>query len=1116
MTSAYNALIPQAVAAANKPLQTYNGNLVAPLQATQNQAIAGIQGAVNSAQPGIATAQGLAAGSAAPINPQQYSAAAVDQYMNPYVNDVVNATQRQFQQGNAIQQSQLQGNAASQGALGGDRNAILQATLAGQQDLAQAPTIAGLYNTGFQGAQNEFNNQQGVGLQAAQANASNQLNAANVTGNLALAGQNSALTGNSALLNAGGLQQQVAQEQLNVPYEQYLQQQAYPYQNINFLSGILGGAAGATGATTTSSGTSSSSTPISIAKDGGRVGLASGGFSAPTAPSYFEREASRGVMNDTYHPGGLIESDVAGRTDRVPHAVAADSFVMPADVVSSIGQGNTLAGAKILDAIMSSGPFGTTLPRGGHLHGNTLAHGGRAHLAGGDAVPFDWGNGGDYSDPFQNANDVTVPVPASAGTNVIRPGQFLMPSAGMAAAANDSIAPDLPHRQRPPTGLAANDSLAYQPQPVAASDVAGGTGAPAVPTWGDNGQPVSTSALAAASDSGGMRPLSAYKPPSEDWGRTALAGLGSALAHRSIGAGILGGIQDYDAQRDIDSHPIVDDSGPTTKIYYKSANEWFDTGMPTNKSIENQNTADKTKAELALKGSEDAATEAYRQGDLTAKQRALDLQKQRLNLEYNPFGAAGNSDTSGGGVPLSDFAARMNAAENSSGDPSKTNPNSTATGNGQFVQGTWLGLMKSQHPDLVKGMSDQQILGLRADPALSNIATQDYAKQNAAALTQAGIPLTTASLAAAHRFGPADATKVLQADPNTPLTSILSKEVIAANPDMARATAGSYLNGLQSKVGNDPVNLGGAPQARPAGASAAVTAPAPIQAPGGSQLPVPAPKSVPPGQAADGAHGAAYLGTLQPNIAATVKALSEGRMAFPSGFALKSPYWQNMMLAVAQYDPSFDAVNYNARAATRRDFSSMSGKGGGSLASFNTAMGHLGNLDSHIDALNNGNYPDLNTMENWASTHGGDTRYQVALQRFETDRQAVSDELTRAFRMSGGNVHDIQGWESKLDAAQSPQALHAAVGEAVNLLKTRIDAVGDQYNRGMGTTADSLQLLSPKAQETYRKLVGDKSGTPANQNAPVVKTQKDFDALPAGAVYTGSDGKQYRKPKKAA
>lgn len=51
---------------------------------------------------------------------------------------------------------------------------------------------------------------------------------------------------------------------------------------------------------------------------------------------------------------GLVEDPTPGRTDRLPTSMPADSYVIPADVVSGMGQGNTLAGAKILDAIFKS------------------------------------------------------------------------------------------------------------------------------------------------------------------------------------------------------------------------------------------------------------------------------------------------------------------------------------------------------------------------------------------------------------------------------------------------------------------------------------------------------------------------------------------------------------------------------------------------------------------------------------------------------------------------------------------------------------------------------------------------------------------------------------------
>jgi len=49
---------------------------------------------------------------------------------------------------------------------------------------------------------------------------------------------------------------------------------------------------------------------------------------------------------------GAIHSPVAGRTDHLPMHVPSGSYVIPADVVSSMGEGNTMAGFRVLDTVL--------------------------------------------------------------------------------------------------------------------------------------------------------------------------------------------------------------------------------------------------------------------------------------------------------------------------------------------------------------------------------------------------------------------------------------------------------------------------------------------------------------------------------------------------------------------------------------------------------------------------------------------------------------------------------------------------------------------------------------------------------------------------------------------
>jgi hypothetical protein len=73
-------------------------------------------------------------------------------------------------------------------------------------------------------------------------------------------------------------------------------------------------------------------------------GYAAGGASKVPGPSFFQRDANRALSRQS----GLIKSVVPGRTDKHPMRVASGSYIIPADVVSHLGQNNTLAGAKFL------------------------------------------------------------------------------------------------------------------------------------------------------------------------------------------------------------------------------------------------------------------------------------------------------------------------------------------------------------------------------------------------------------------------------------------------------------------------------------------------------------------------------------------------------------------------------------------------------------------------------------------------------------------------------------------------------------------------------------------------------------------------------------------------
>jgi hypothetical protein len=159
----------------------------------------------------------------------------------------------------------------------------------------------------------------------------------------------------------------------------------------------------------------------------------------------------------------------------------------------------------------------------------------------------------------------------------------------------------------------------------------------------------------------------------------------------------------------------------------------------------------------------------------------------------------------------------------SGGDPTATNPNSSAAGAGQFIDGTWLSVLKQHRPDLAQGKSDAELLALKNDPTLAsqpqNVAlahelTGDYASDNQAILAKNGLPVTPGSTYLAHFAGPQGAVKIMQADPNAPVSSILGAAAVKANPFLQGMTAQGLQAWSARKMGaTSPVQQGQQPGA---------------------------------------------------------------------------------------------------------------------------------------------------------------------------------------------------------------------------------------------------------------------------------------------------------------
>lgn len=146
----------------------------------------------------------------------------------------------------------------------------------------------------------------------------------------------------------------------------------------------------------------------------------------------------------------------------------------------------------------------------------------------------------------------------------------------------------------------------------------------------------------------------------------------------------------------------------------------------------------------------------------------------------------------------------------SGGNATAKNPNSSASGAGQFINSTWLSMMNKYRPDLTAGKSASEVLALKTDGALSREMTTRYAEENSQFLRNQGLPTTDANVYLAHFLGPRGAAQVLKADPSTSLSTIVGRDAIAANPFLKGKTAADLRQWATGKMGGGSTAITGA------------------------------------------------------------------------------------------------------------------------------------------------------------------------------------------------------------------------------------------------------------------------------------------------------------------
>lgn len=186
--------------------------------------------------------------------------------------------------------------------------------------------------------------------------------------------------------------------------------------------------------------------------------------------------------------------------------------------------------------------------------------------------------------------------------------------------------------------------------------------------------------------------------------------------------------------------------------------------------------------------------------------------------------------------------------------------------------------------------------------------------------------------------------------------------------------------------------------------------------------------------------GGDYLASLPAGIRSTVKAIAGGNMAQPSSFALTKPYWQQVMAAVAQYDPTFDSSTQPSRVAAAKAFTG-NGKAAQTLASIDRLSYHMNDLYRDSQALTGWNLGPASGIFN----AGVQTFQKAALARYNAALPFIAGELQKLTKNGSATEGESKQIMANLSPSQPASARLAGMQQLAELAQGQFKPIRDQW-----------------------------------------------------------------------
>lgn len=253
---------------------------------------------------------------------------------------------------------------------------------------------------------------------------------------------------------------------------------------------------------------------------------------------------------------------------------------------------------------------------------------------------------------------------------------------------------------------------------------------------------------------------------------------------------------------------------------------------------------------------------------------------------------------------------------------------------------------------------------------------------------------------------------------------------------------------------------------------------------------------VPPGDWA--VTGAKFLDTIPADWRKTVEKIARYDEDPNKAVASRGGSRERIMKWVNQVNPDYDQSQFALRSPTRKAFTI--GTQGQQINAMNTAMGHLDQLSTLANQLEQGGFVPGNKAWNAIRTAFGSDK----VTNFDTLKDALAGEVAGVLSKSGATVSGIQDAKTHISAANSPAQLAGYVNTLIPVLGEKLAAFDYQYKQAMGEN-DPFSPLSDASKAIIEKHGFDPAHPKVGQ-AVQPTTMPDLSGLTPGKGRRFSDG----------